>query len=152
MGLGSNVGDRVKNLTDAIATLKADRDMHVLSVSPFYETEAEGPPQAAFINGALLVLTSMPAADLLDRMLAVEAKLGRVRSPETAKGPRTIDLDILWIEGESVDEENLRVPHPRLRDRTFALRPLLDLAPDARDQDGNAFADCDAAKVDLKKI
>lgn len=152
MGLGSNVGDRVKNLNDAITALRRDRDMHVLSVSPFYETEPEGPPQDPFVNGAVLVLTSLPAADLLERMLATENALGRVRSPETAKGPRTIDLDLLWIEGEAVDEENLRVPHPRLHERAFALRPLLDLASDARDQNGVAYTECAAAKIDLKRI
>lgn len=152
MGLGSNVGDRVKNLTEAIANLRGDRDMHVLSVSPFYETDAEGPPQAAFINGAVLVLTSLPATELLARMLATEQKLGRVRSPETAKGPRTIDLDLLWIEGEFVEEPDLRVPHAQLRDRAFAVRPLLDLAPDARDEAGAPYADCAVAKTELRKI
>jgi 2-amino-4-hydroxy-6-hydroxymethyldihydropteridine diphosphokinase len=169
LGLGSNVGDRVKNLNDAIQALRSDRDIHVLSVSPFYETDAvlsdavlsdavlsaaavQGPPQPAFVNGAVLLLTSLPAAEVLARALAVEQKLGRVRPPiGSPKEPRTIDLDLLWIEGEHVEEGDLRVPHPRLHDRAFAVRPLLDLAPDARDEKGVAYADLPAAAVELKR-
>ncbi|MFO0617977.1 MAG: 2-amino-4-hydroxy-6-hydroxymethyldihydropteridine diphosphokinase [Polyangiaceae bacterium] len=158
LGLGSNVGDRVKNLNEAIAALRKDRDMHVLSVSPFYETDAvptpewKGPPQPKFVNGAVLVLTSLPAAEMLERMLVIEKDLGRERTVPSDKGPRTIDLDLLWIEGEAVDEPGLRVPHPRLRERAFALRPLLDLASDARDEQGAAYADCPEAKTALDKI
>ena len=66
-------------------------------------------------------------------MLAVEHALGRVRSAGTRLGPRTIDLDLLWIEGEAIEEDALVVPHPRLPERPFALRPLIDLVPDASD-------------------
>ncbi len=149
LGLGSNVGDRVKNINQAVDDLRLDRDMHVLKVSPLYETAPQGgPPQADFVNGAVLVLTSLPAADILKRALDVETKLGRVRDQKN--DPRIIDLDILWIEGEAVDEDGLIVPHPRLVERSFALRPLVDLAADAKDEQGAAYADLDLAKVDLK--
>lgn len=156
LGLGSNVGDRVKSITQAVEELRLDRDVHVVKVSPFYETAAEGPPQAPppaepmpdFVNGAVLILTSLPAAEILARGLKIEQKLGRVRGKRYA--PRTIDIDVLWIEGEAVAEPSLSVPHPMLRERAFALRPLLDLAPDAKDEKGEAFADLPAARVPLK--
>ena len=149
LGLGSNVGDRVKNINQAVDDLRLDRDMHVLKVSPLYETEPQGgPPQADFVNGAVLVLTSLPAAEILRRTMAVEAMLGRVRGARNM--PRIIDLDILWIEGEGVAEDGLTVPHPRLTERSFALRPLVDLAADAKDEQGAAYADLPLAKIDLK--
>jgi 2-amino-4-hydroxy-6-hydroxymethyldihydropteridine diphosphokinase len=149
LGLGSNVGDRVKHINSAVDELRQDRDLHVIRVSPLYETSPQGgPPQGDFVNGAVLVLTSLPAEELLRRTLAVEAKLGRVRSGKNE--PRTIDLDLLWIEGESIDEADLVVPHPRLKERSFALRPLVDLASDARDEAGQAYADLDLAKAELK--
>lgn len=151
IGLGSNVGDRVKNISLAVDELRRDQDMHVLQVSPLYETAPEGgPPQGDFVNGAVLVLTSLAASEILRRTLAVEASLGRVRNVKNE--PRTIDLDVLWIEGEHVSEEGLTVPHARLAQRAFALRPLVDLASDARDQAGDAYADMPLAKSDLKRV
>jgi 2-amino-4-hydroxy-6-hydroxymethyldihydropteridine diphosphokinase len=79
----------------------------------------------------VLVRFEGDALDLLDATLAVEAALGRVRRERW--GPRTIDIDILWIEGVSVDHARLVVPHPHLRERAFALVPLLELVPDAGD-------------------
>jgi 2-amino-4-hydroxy-6-hydroxymethyldihydropteridine diphosphokinase len=151
LGLGSNVGDRVKSINQAVDQLRQDRDVHVVKVSPLYETPAEGPPQPDFVNGAVLLLTSLPAGEILSRALAVEAKLGRVRA-EAPKGPRTIDIDVLWIEGEAVADDNLTVPHPGLRERSFALRPLLDLAPDAADDKGAPLSELPAARVALKTV
>jgi len=151
IGLGSNVGDRVKNINQAVDELRLDPDMHVLKVSPLYETEAQGgPPQGDFANGAVLVLTSLPASEILRRTLAVEAKLGRVRGAKNE--PRTIDLDLLWIEGEVVAEDDLVVPHPRLGERSFALRPLVDLASDAKNEAGEDYASSPLANVTLKSI
>jgi 2-amino-4-hydroxy-6-hydroxymethyldihydropteridine diphosphokinase len=150
LGLGSNVGDRVKSIQAAVEHLRLDRDIHVVKVSPLYETTAEGPPQADFVNGAVLILTSLPAADILSRSLKIEEKLGRVRKERNE--PRPIDVDILWIEGEAVSEPSLKVPHPLLRERGFALKPLLDLAPDAKDDQGEALADLPIAKVELKRV
>ena len=151
LGLGSNVGDRVKSINQAVEHLRQDRDVHVVKVSPLYETPAEGPPQPDFVNGAVLLLTSLPASEILARSLAIEAKLGRVRT-SAKKEPRTIDIDVLWIEGEAVSDDNLTVPHPGLRERTFALRPLLDLAPDASDDKGAPLSALPAARVELKTV
>jgi 2-amino-4-hydroxy-6-hydroxymethyldihydropteridine diphosphokinase len=154
VGLGSNVGDRSANLDAAIARLRGDRELHVLRRSPTYETPpAGGPPQGDYFNAAVLLVTSLDARAILDRALAIERDLGRVRSTETRLGPRPIDLDLLWIEGEAIDEDGLTVPHPRLFERPFALRPLLDVAPDAADmQTAQPFASLPAASVPLNQV
>jgi 2-amino-4-hydroxy-6-hydroxymethyldihydropteridine diphosphokinase len=152
IGLGSNLGDRASNIDRSVDALRADDDMHVMKVSPLYETAPEGgADQPAFLNGAVLVLTSLDARDVLVRLLAIEASLGRVRTERGAS--RTIDLDLLWIEGESIAENDLLVPHPRLARRAFALRPLVDLAPDAGDAEtGAVYADSPLAKAELKRV
>ena len=154
IGLGSNVGDRRANLDLAIARIREDRTWHVLRRSPVYESPpAGGPPQGDYLNAAVLVVTSLDARGILDRTLSIERDLGRTRSEETRWGPRTIDLDLLWIEGEAIDEEGLVVPHPRLAERPFALRPLLDLVPDASDfRTGCTFASLPAAAEPLAKV
>lgn len=97
-----------------------------------YATEpVGGPPQGEFLNAAVRVECTQSPAELLDALLAIEQELGRVRRAEERWGPRTIDLDILWIEGVAVDTPRLTVPHPRLEERAFALAPLLDVAPNA---------------------
>jgi len=154
IGLGSNVGDRLANLDDAVARLRADRELRVLRRSPVYETPpAGGPPQGDYLNAAVLVVTALDARDVLSRALVIERALGRTRSEETRWGPRTIDLDLLWIEGEAISEPGLELPHPRLADRPFAVRPLLDVAPDAVDiRTGRAYATLPAASVEITKV
>jgi 2-amino-4-hydroxy-6-hydroxymethyldihydropteridine diphosphokinase len=154
VGLGSNLGDRRANLIAAIDALRADRDLRVLRRSPIYETPpAGGPPQDDYLNAAVLLATSLDARALLQRLMLVERALGRVRPDPVRWGPRTIDLDILWIEGEAVAEEGLVVPHPRLHDRPFALRPLLDVAPDAVDfRTGEPLAALPAASAAITQV
>ena len=101
-------------------------------LSTLYETEpVGGPPQGDFVNAALLLQTDIPPRTLLMLALAAEQKHGRVRLERF--GPRTLDIDILWMSGEIVDELGLQVPHPRLAERAFALCPMLELVPDAID-------------------
>jgi 2-amino-4-hydroxy-6-hydroxymethyldihydropteridine diphosphokinase len=152
VGFGSNLGDRRQNITDAIEQLKEDTDVHVMDCSPFYETApVGGPPQGAFLNGAVLLLTALDATDLLIKLHAIEAGLGRVR--DVPNGPRTVDLDILWIEGETIRTDRLTVPHARLTSRAFMLVPLLDVAADASDADtGVVFADLPLSKTPLQKV
>jgi len=99
--------------------------------SRVYRAAPIGPPQPEFLNAAMLIGFEGTPRDLLAALLAIEAKLGRVRDERW--GPRTIDLDILWIDGTCVRTEELSVPHPHLRERAFALAPMLELVPDARD-------------------
>ncbi len=101
----------------------------------------------------MLIVTAEPARGILDWLLAIERSLGRVRPDAERWGPRTIDLDILWIEGEGIAEPDLEVPHPRLAERTFALRPLLDLAPDAVDfHSGQPFSELPAAHLPITRV
>lgn len=148
IGLGSNLGDRSHNINTAVQRLRQDADMHVRERSILYETDpVGGRPQGKFLNGAVLVLTALPADTLHERLCGIEWELGRIRAEKNA--PRTIDLDILWIEGESLREGAVIIPHPRLHERSFALVPLLELAPDACDDAGNHYADLPAAQVIL---
>ncbi len=128
IGLGSNLGDRRALLRRAVEALRAGGD--VVGVSPLYETEPVGGPdgQGPYLNLVVELSTSDPPRALLARCHALEAAAGRVRSVRW--GPRTLDADVLWEEGWLLDEEDLVVPHPRLWERRFVVRPLADLAPD----------------------
>lgn len=154
IGLGSNLGDRAANIVAAVDQLRTDRDLHVLRRSPLYESPpAGGPPQGDYLNGAVLIVSALDGRELLERLLRIERSLGRTRPDEERWGPRTIDLDLLWIEGESIHEADFEVPHPRLRERVFALRPLLDVAPDATDfQSGAPFAEEPAAALPITRF
>jgi 2-amino-4-hydroxy-6-hydroxymethyldihydropteridine diphosphokinase len=128
VGIGSNLGDREAHLSRAIELLSAEDDIEVTAVSQIRETEPVGPvEQGLFLNGALRVETVLAPRELLDCLLDVEQRLGRVRRERF--GPRTIDLDLLLYGDEVVDEPGLTVPHPRLTERRFALEPLADLDP-----------------------
>jgi 2-amino-4-hydroxy-6-hydroxymethyldihydropteridine diphosphokinase len=139
MGLGANVGNPEATLRQAIVELAALATVE--KVSALYRSiPVGGPPQPDFLNAAVrLDYCGTPEA-LLAEALAIERRAGRVRRERW--GPRTLDLDILWIAGARVDGPALVVPHPRLRERTCALRPLLDVAPDAVDPaDGTSYAE-----------
>jgi len=128
VGIGSNLGDREENLRRAVELLSEEDGIEVTAVSEIRETEPVGPvKQGPFLNGAVRVETDLGAQELLERLLAVEQRLGRVRTQRW--GPRTIDLDLLLYDDLYVDEPGLTVPHPRLHERRFALEPLADLAP-----------------------
>jgi 2-amino-4-hydroxy-6-hydroxymethyldihydropteridine diphosphokinase len=128
IGIGSNLGDREQNLARAIELLSAEDGIDVVAVSEIRETDPVGPvAQGPFLNGAVRIETDLGPRELLERLLAVEQRLGRVRRERF--GPRTIDLDLLLYGDEAVDEPGLTVPHPRLHERRFALEPLSDLAP-----------------------
>lgn len=136
IGLGSNLGDRGALLARARVELALLGE--VLAASSLYETTPVGPPQPMFLNAAIRLSTSLEPAGLLAALLGIEQKLGRVRRERW--GPRSIDLDILWIQGMVVANDDLTVPHPELRRRAFALRPLLDVAPQATDpRDGTSY-------------
>ncbi len=130
IGFGANLGDRLRTMRAALGEIAALA--RVEATSHVYETAPVGPPQPDYLNAAALVAWEGSPAVLMRTLLAVEAKLGRVRDGERL-GPRTIDLDVLWIEGVAVDEPGLTVPHPRLTERAFALVPLLELVAGARD-------------------
>lgn len=130
LSLGSNVGDREYNLRTAIDRLSAP-DLHVLRTSPIYETEpVDYTAQRWFLNLVVEAETSLFPKLLLSRTARVEHELGRVRA--VAKGPRTIDIDILLYGRAVVQTATLEVPHPRMAERRFVLAPLADLVPNLR--------------------
>jgi 2-amino-4-hydroxy-6-hydroxymethyldihydropteridine diphosphokinase len=129
VGLGANLGDREATLRAAVDALAAEEGIEVVAVSTLRETEPVGVgEQPRFINGAVELETTLTARELLDRLLAVEQRFGRVRVPGE-HGPRTLDLDLLLYGDEVIDEPGLAVPHPHLHERRFALEPLNELAP-----------------------
>ncbi len=130
LGLGSNVGDRAGYLRDAVDSLGP---VGLRAASPVYETEpVGGPEQGPFFNLVVELDTDRSPHDLLGVCLRLESAAGRVR--EAHWGPRTLDVDVLWIDGVTVDDPDLVVPHPRLWERRFVLAPLRDLAPDLVDE------------------
>lgn len=130
VGLGTNLGDRWRHLATAVRGVS--RLGNILARSSVYETQpVGGPSQGPYLNAALLLETPAPLRGLLASLFFVEAEAGRERRERWA--PRTLDLDLLWAGSASVAEPGLLVPHPRLRERAFALAPLLDLVPDAVD-------------------
>jgi len=128
VGLGANLGDRERTLRAAVDALAAEEGIEVVSVSTLRETEPVGVgEQPRFLNGAAELETTLTARALLDRLLALEQRFGRVRIPGE-HGPRTLDLDLLLYGDEVIDEPGLTVPHPRLHERRFVLEPLAELA------------------------
>ena len=129
IGIGSNLGERELTIRDALELLAADPELEVEAVSSILETDPVGVvDQPRFLNAAIRLATDLAPRSLLERLLAVETQLGRVRTGERY-GPRTIDLDLLLYGDEIVDEPGLRVPHPRLAERRFVLEPLAELDP-----------------------
>jgi 2-amino-4-hydroxy-6-hydroxymethyldihydropteridine diphosphokinase len=128
LGLGSNLGDRLGHLDDALALLVADDRSAVVAVSPVYETSpVGGPHQPDYLNAVVALDTDRSARELLGLAQDLEAAAERVRAERW--GPRTLDVDVLVVVGETVHEPDLEVPHPRMRERGFVLAPLHDLDP-----------------------
>jgi 2-amino-4-hydroxy-6-hydroxymethyldihydropteridine diphosphokinase len=129
VGLGANLGDRERTLREAVEALAAAEGVEVVAVSTVRETEPVGVgEQPLFLNGAVELGTTLTARELLEVLLAVEQRFGRVRAPGE-HGPRTLDLDLLLYGDEVIEEPGLTVPHPRLHERRFVLEPLAELAP-----------------------
>lgn len=127
LGLGSNLGDRMGYLKGAVAAMD-----DCVAVSGVFETDpVGGPDQGQYLNVVAELETDRSARDLLELCQALEASAGRVR--EVRWGPRTLDVDVLWVDGETVDEPDLVVPHPRMLERAFVMVPLGELAPDLAD-------------------
>jgi len=131
IGFGANLGDRLATCRKALAALAALPGCRVVKVSSLYETEPVGlTDQPPFVNGVALLATEGDARWLLAQLLAIEADFGRVRGARW--GPRTIDLDLLLFDEETIASVELTVPHPRLHERRFVLRPLHEIAPELR--------------------
>ncbi len=129
VGLGGNLGDREAMLEEALECLAHEPGIELLRVSGFRDTEPVGLlDQPRFLNAAAELETNLRPHDLLDRLLAIERRLGRVRDGRRF-GPRAIDLDLLLYGDEVVSQPGLEIPHPHLAERRFVLEPLADLDP-----------------------
>lgn len=139
LGLGSNMGDRVRMLRDALGRLDAAAGVSVLRRSSVYETSPWGDTsQPPFLNMVALIRSSLAPNALLREAKRIEAEVGR--RPRRRWGPREIDIDLLLCEGLEVDTPDLQVPHPLILQRQFVLAPLAELAPDLLMPDGRPVA------------
>ncbi|MBI2299092.1 MAG: 2-amino-4-hydroxy-6-hydroxymethyldihydropteridine diphosphokinase [Armatimonadetes bacterium] len=139
LGLGSNLGDRLATLRSAVSGLAEVAGVDVTGCSSVYASPPMGPvAQGEFLNAAVAVETELAPRELLSACLAVEAAHGRERRERW--GPRTLDIDVLWMEGVRLAEAGLSIPHPGLAERAFVLRPLAELAPELRLPDGRTAA------------
>lgn len=124
LGLGTNLGDRREYLRAAVEAVPG-----LTKCSSVYETEpVGGPEQGAFLNIVVEIETDLDPYGLLELCRTLERAAGRER--RVRWGPRTLDVDVLWIDGVSVDDDELTVPHPRMYQRNFVVVPLLEIAPD----------------------
>ena len=128
IALGSNLDDPQQQVLDAMDKLASLPDTRLLQRSRLYRTPPWGVlEQPPFVNAAVQVDTALSPYALLDALLDIERRAGRVRAERN--GPRTLDLDLLHVEGVQLDDARLTLPHPRMAQRAFVLLPLNDLAP-----------------------
>ena len=151
LGLGSNVGDRAANLKDALTRI--GRIARIQQCSSVYETDPVGyTEQREFWNIAVSISTDLPARQLLNELIAIEVAMGRERTFRNA--PRNIDIDILLYDDVVQSSGELEIPHPRMRERAFVLKPLLEIAPTITDpRTHEAYADSvDVAQLERAEI
>ncbi len=128
ISIGSNIGDRLHHLVEAVRALQSHERIEVTKLSSIYETAPVGyTDQADFLNLVVCVATSLDPYELLAACQEIEIGLGRIR--DIRWGPRTADLDILLYNNDNIEAEKLIVPHPRMGERAFVLVPLLEIAP-----------------------
>ena len=130
VGLGGNLGDVETTLVEALWAIDGLPQTSIRAQSALYRSKPWGRGvQPDFLNGAVELQTRMTPRVLLEHLLAIEERFGRVRAKEDRWGPRTLDLDLLVFGEEVIDEPGLHVPHPRLHERAFVLVPLAEIAP-----------------------
>ncbi len=129
LGVGSNLGDRQAAIETVLRHLPERKDVQVLRCSPLYETEPVGLPEGSpdFLNGVIEIDTSLQPRALLEVLLCIEREIGRTRPQKKQYESRVIDLDILLYGEWILDEACLKIPHPRMTERWFVLKPLADL-------------------------
>lgn len=129
LGLGGNIGDPARTMSNALKSLDAHEDVEVLAVSRLYRTPPWGKTdQDWFFNACALIRTRLAPDDTLALCLATEREFKRIRAERW--GPRTIDIDLLFMDGVVMDSETLTLPHPRMTARGFVMVPLADVVPD----------------------
>lgn len=127
LGIGSNLGNKQKNIAAAIDKVSKLKGTKVLRTSSLIKSKPAGGPagQPAFLNAALKIKTNLPPSALLSKLKLIEKELGRKKTMRF--GPRIIDLDILFYADRAINTKKLNVPHPRMFEREFVLRPLLEI-------------------------
>jgi 2-amino-4-hydroxy-6-hydroxymethyldihydropteridine diphosphokinase len=127
LGIGSNLGNRRKNITKALQKIKTLKDTEIIKISKIIQTHPQGGPanQGKFLNAALKIQTKIPPLKLLHTLKKIEKDLGRTKT--VRYGPRTIDLDILFYGDRIINRKGLTIPHPRIFEREFVIRPLLEI-------------------------
>ena len=153
VGIGSNVGDRMRFCREAVAQLNASSDIEVTATSSLYETSPiGGPPQRSYVNLVARIRTLLDHRALLAKCQEIEQRMGREES-DIRWGPRVVDLDILTFDNEKISEPDLEIPHPRMMQRRFVLIPLLEVDPGAADPWGTPYADAlDEAEGDVELL
>lgn len=147
LGLGGNLGDRLATLRSAVSLLESTPSVTVVGCSGVYESPPLGPvAQPDFLNAAVLVRTTLAPRELLAVAHSIEQQHGRER--RVRWGPRTLDIDLLWVDGVTIDEPGLTIPHPGLVNRAFVLRPAAELKPELRLPGGLTVADLTEGLVD----
>ncbi len=150
ISVGSNMGDRYRNISEAVSKLEEEPDVRVTKQSSLYETKPYGfTDQPDFINGCIETETLKTPDELLSLLNSVESELGRTR--DIHWGPRTADLDIIFYDDLICDSERLRIPHPDLANRMFVLKPLADIAGYVRHPVLNMTVDEMLAKLTDRK-
>jgi 2-amino-4-hydroxy-6-hydroxymethyldihydropteridine diphosphokinase len=130
LALGSNLGDRLEYLQAAVDALTDSSEIVAVAVSPVYETSPVGGPdgQNNYYNAVLVVETTLSPRSLMERCQAAEVAFGRTR--DVVNGPRTLDVDVLAVGSATSEDDDLKIPHPRLQERAFVLIPWADVDPD----------------------
>jgi 2-amino-4-hydroxy-6-hydroxymethyldihydropteridine diphosphokinase len=147
VALGSNMDDPRRQVLEAMDALAQLPHTQVLQRSALYRTPPWGVlEQPSFVNAAVQLETQLTAHALLDALLAIEQRAGRVRG--VSNGPRTLDLDLLQVAGVQCHDGRLTLPHPRMDERAFVLLPLNDIAPSLRLANGLTVAQ-QLARLDL---
>ena len=150
VGLGANLEAPRTQIERALELLGEEDGVDVVTVSTLRWTDPVGyEDQPRFLNGAAELATTLGAHELLERLLSIERRLGRVRGEGPRFGPRTIDLDLLLHGDEMINEPGLQIPHPRLQERRFALEPLAELDPGLRPWRNCADLRTDVTVADL---
>ena len=128
VAIGSNLNEPRERIAEACEHLEALVDTRIEALSQLYRTRPMGPQdQPDFVNAVVGLLTRQGARELLEALLAIERRMGRIR--EQRWGPRVIDLDLIWMAGSPLEEAGLTLPHPGVSSRNFVLYPLSDIAP-----------------------
>ncbi len=130
IALGSNLGNSLVTLEQSLKILSQTPGINLVAVSRWYLTKPIGPPQPDYLNGCAILAVQQTPEELLVLLQAIELQFGRVRSRESRWGARTLDLDIILYDDLIINNSDLIIPHPRMRERAFVLVPLSEIAAD----------------------